>query len=143
MALSTRGKPKKSRPFCTCCKCRGHVRTECRKLKKMNGNAGKYRTHGQHEVLELQPRNKREESPIGFSLSTIGTVTPHVPCQTYFTTHASSPSAKSLSSSDNISMENAWIIYSGASFHMTSDPSLIDPTSRQPAHVPITSANGQ
>jgi len=143
MASSTRGKPKKSRPFCTYCKCRGHVRTECRKLKKRNSNAGKYLTHGQHEVLEPQPGNKREESPIGFSLTAIGTVKPNVPCQTGFTAHASSPSAKSLSSSDNISMENTWIIDSGASFHMTGDPSLIDPTSRQPAHVPITCANGQ
>eukprot|EP00963_Diacronema_lutheri_P000611 scaffold34_cov337-Pavlova_lutheri.AAC.6 len=40
-------------------------------------------------------------------------------------------------------MENTWIIDSGASFHMTGDPGLIDPATRQTAHEAITCANGQ
>eukprot|EP00963_Diacronema_lutheri_P000612 scaffold34_cov337-Pavlova_lutheri.AAC.7 len=89
---STKGKPRKSRPFCTYCKFHGHVRSECRKLKKENSQGGKHQAPGQNEVLEAQHGPKREESPIGFSLTAIGTTHPSMPRQNGLTAHSSTPS---------------------------------------------------
>eukprot|EP00963_Diacronema_lutheri_P000305 scaffold22_cov401-Pavlova_lutheri.AAC.4 len=143
IASSTKGKPRKSRLFRTYCKFHGHVRFECRKLKKKNSQGGKHRTPRQNEVLEAQHGPKREESPIGFSLTAICTTHPSMPRQNGLTAHSSTPSGISLSSSGSFSMEKTWIIDSSASFHMTGDPGLIDPATRQTAHVAITCANGQ
>ena len=142
MVAPSKNKTKKSRPYCAYCKRPGHHRSDCRRLKNkaQKGNIG--HNFDQHGVSQPQEHTKTDDMPIGHCLTAIARPTQKQPPTSGLRAQANKSSANFASLGSNSSTNDAWIVDSGASYHMTGDPTLIDPASRTPAYVTVTCANG-
>ena len=80
--------------------------------------------------------------PIGHCLTASARPTRKHPPTSGLRAQANKPSANSAFLGSNSSTNDAWIVDSGTSYHITGDPTLIDPALRTPVYVTVTCANG-
>eukprot|EP00963_Diacronema_lutheri_P000051 scaffold1_cov375-Pavlova_lutheri.AAC.51 len=142
MVAPSENKSKKSRPYGAYCKRPGHHRSDCRRLKNKAHKGNTSQNFDQHGASQPQERTKTDDMPIGHCLTAIAKPIGKQPPTSGLRDQANQSSATSAFLGSNSSTNDAYIVDSGVSYHMTHDPTLIDPASRTPAYVTVTCANG-